>query len=78
VRRVLGVAFGLGLGLGLAYVASRMLHKAKTELPGAIAAEAKEAASSVGERLRSALDEGVRAMKETEAELRGKVLGSSN
>ncbi len=32
----------------------------------------------LGLGLRSALDEGVRAMKETEAELRGKVLGSSN
>lgn len=78
MRRVLGFAVGIGLGLGLAYAASKMLRRAQTELPTVIANEAREAALSVGERMRQALDEGRRAMLETEAELRGKVLDSPN
>ncbi|HYR62203.1 MAG TPA: hypothetical protein VET24_06150 [Actinomycetota bacterium] len=75
---MLGFAVGIGLGLGLAYAASKMLRRAQTELPGMIANEAKEAAMSVGERMRRALEEGRRAMQETEAELRGRVLDSPN
>ena len=74
MRRVLGFSVGIGLGLGLAYAASRMLRRAPTELPGAIVNEARHAATSVGERMRLALEEGRRAMLETEAELRGRVL----
>ena len=74
MRRILGFSVGIGLGLGLAYAASRMLRRARTELPGAIVNEAKHAATSVGERMRLALEEGRRAMLETEAELRGRVL----
>ena len=74
MRRVLGFSVGIGLGLGLAYAASRMLRRARTELPGAIVNEARHAATSVGERMRLALEEGRRAMLETEAELRGRVL----
>jgi hypothetical protein len=74
VRRVLGFAGGIGLGLGLAYAVSKMLRKARRELPGAIVNEARHAATSVGERMRLALEEGRRAMLETEAELRGRVL----
>jgi ferric-dicitrate binding protein FerR (iron transport regulator) len=74
VRRVLGFAGGIGLGLGLAYAVSKMLRKARTELPGVIVNEARQAATSVGERMRLALEEGRRAMLETEAELRGRIL----
>ena len=74
MRRVLGFAGGIGLGLGLAYAVSKMLRKARRELPGAIVNEARHAATSVGERMRLALEEGRRAMLETEAELRGRVL----
>ena len=74
MRRILGFSVGIGLGLGLAYATSRMLRRARTELPGAIVNEARQAATSVGERMRLALEEGRRAMLETEAELRGRVL----
>jgi hypothetical protein len=74
VRRILGFAGGIGLGLGLAYAVSKMLRRARTELPGVIVNEARQAATSVGERMRQALEEGRRAMLETEAELRGRVL----
>jgi len=78
VRRILGFAAGIGLGLGLAFALSRTLRRAKTRLPNAIATEAREAVSTVGGRLRSAVEEGLRAMKETEAELRDKVLDGSS
>ena len=78
MRRILGVAFGIGLGAGLAYGVTRFLRRARTELPGAIVNEAREAATSVGERMRLALEEGRRAMQATEAELRGRVLDSPN
>ena len=74
MRRVLGFAGGIGLGLGLAYAVSKMLRRARTELPGVIVNEARHAATSVGERMRLALEEGRRAMLDTEAELRGRVL----
>ena len=74
MRRILGFAGGIGLGLGLAYAVSKMLRRARTELPGVIVNEARQAATSVGERMRLALEEGRRAMLETEAELRGRVL----
>jgi len=74
VRRVLGFAGGIGLGLGLAFAVSKMLRRARTELPGVIVNEARQAATSVGERMRLALEEGRRAMLDTEAELRGRVL----
>jgi len=74
VRRVLGFAVGIGLGLGLAYGIAKFLRRARTQLPAVIANEAREAATSVGERLRRALEEGRLAMQATEAELRGKVL----
>ena len=74
MRRVLGFAGGIGLGLGLAYAISKMLRRARTELPGVIVNEARQAATSVGERMRLALEEGRRAMLETEVELRGRVL----
>ncbi|HWD72650.1 MAG TPA: hypothetical protein VG779_09000 [Actinomycetota bacterium] len=74
MRRVLGFAGGIGLGLGLAFAVSKMLRRARTELPGVIVNEARQAATSVGERMRLALEEGRRAMLETEAELRGRVL----
>jgi ferric-dicitrate binding protein FerR (iron transport regulator) len=74
VRRILGFAGGIGLGLGLAFAVSKMLRRARTELPGVIVNEARQAATSVGERMRLALEEGRRAMLETEAELRGRVL----
>jgi len=74
VRRILGFAGGIGLGLGLAYAVSKMLRRARTELPGVIVNEARQAATSVGERMRLALEEGRRAMLDTEAELRGRVL----
>jgi ferric-dicitrate binding protein FerR (iron transport regulator) len=74
VRRILGFAGGIGLGLGLAYAVSKMLRRARTQLPGVIVNEARQAATSVGERMRLALEEGRRAMLETEAELRGRVL----
>jgi ferric-dicitrate binding protein FerR (iron transport regulator) len=78
VRRILGFAGGIGLGLGLAFAVSKMLHRARTELPGAIVNEARQAATSVGERMRLALEEGRRAMLDTEAELRGRVLDSGS
>ena len=74
MRRILGFAGGIGLGLGLAYAVSKMLRRARTELPGVIVNEARQAATSVGERMRLALEEGRRAMLDTEAELRGRVL----
>ncbi|HEY2665855.1 MAG TPA: hypothetical protein VGK51_03370 [Actinomycetota bacterium] len=74
MRRILGFAGGIGLGLGLAFAVSKMLRRARTELPGAIVNEARQAATSVGERMRLALEEGRRAMLDTEAELRGRVL----
>jgi len=74
VRRVLGFAGGIGLGLGLAFAVSKMLRRARTKLPGVIVNEARQAATSVGERMRLALEEGRRAMLDTEAELRGRVL----
>ena len=74
MRRILGFAGGIGLGLGLAYALSKMLRRARTQLPGVIVNEARQAATSVGERMRLALEEGRRAMLETEAELRGRVL----
>jgi ferric-dicitrate binding protein FerR (iron transport regulator) len=74
VRRILGFAGGIGLGLGLAFAVSKMLRRARTELPGVIVNEARQAATSVGERMRLALEEGRRAMLDTEAELRGRVL----
>ena len=74
MRRVLGFAGGIGLGLGLAFAVSKMLRRARTELPGVIVNEARQAATSVGERMRLALEEGRRAMLDTEAELRGRVL----
>ena len=74
MRRILGFAGGIGLGLGLAYAVSKMLRRARTELPGVIVNEARQAATTVGERMRLALEEGRRAMLETEAELRGRVL----
>ncbi|MCW3042391.1 MAG: hypothetical protein JWL57_549 [Actinobacteria bacterium] len=78
MRRVLGFAGGIGLGLGLAYAVSKMLRKARTKLPGAIVNEARQAATSVGERMRLALEEGRRAMLDTEAELRGRVFDGGN
>ena len=74
MRRVLGFAGGIGLGLGLAFAVSKMLRRARTELPGVIVNEARQAATSVGERMRLALEEGRRAMMDAEAELRGRVL----
>ena len=74
MRRVLGFAGGIGLGLGLAFAVSKMLRRARTQLPGVIVNEARQAATSVGERMRLALEEGRRAMLDTEAELRGRVL----
>ena len=74
MRRILGFAGGIGLGLGLAFAVSKMLRRARTELPGVIVNEARQAATSVGERMRLALEEGRRAMLDTEAELRGRVL----
>ena len=74
MRRILGFAGGIGLGLGLAFAVSKMLRRARTELPGAIVNEARHAATSVGELMRLALEEGLRAMLDTEAELRGRVL----
>jgi ferric-dicitrate binding protein FerR (iron transport regulator) len=74
VRRILGFAGGIGLGLGLAFAVSKMLRRARTQLPGVIVNEARQAATSVGERMRLALEEGRRAMLDTEAELRGRVL----
>ena len=74
MRRILGFAGGIGLGLGLAFAISKMLRRARTELPGVIVNEARQAATSVGERMRLALEEGRRAMLDTEAELRGRVL----
>ena len=61
MRRILGFAGGIGLGLGLAFALSKMLRRARTELPGAIVNEARQAATSVGERMRLALEEGRRA-----------------
>jgi ferric-dicitrate binding protein FerR (iron transport regulator) len=78
VRRILGFAGGIGLGLGLAFAVSKMLRRARTELPGVIVNEARQAATSVGERMRLALEEGRRAMLDTEAELRGRVLDSGS
>ncbi|HKN49575.1 MAG TPA: hypothetical protein VJ010_05060 [Actinomycetota bacterium] len=74
MRRVLGFAGGIGLGLGLAFAVSKMVRRVRTELPGVIVNEARQAATSVGERMRLALEEGRRAMLDTEAELRGRVL----
>ncbi len=74
MRRILGFAGGIGLGLGLAFAVSKMLRRARTQLPGVIVNEARQAATSVGERMRLALEEGRRAMLDTEAELRGRVL----
>jgi hypothetical protein len=71
---VLGFAAGIGLGLGLAFTLTRMLRRARAELPGVLADEAREAVATVGGRLRSAVEEGVRAMRATEAELRDRVL----
>ena len=78
MRRILGFAGGIGLGLGLAFAVSKMLRRARTELPGVIVNEARQAATSVGERMRLALEEGRRAMLDTEAELRGRVLDSGS
>jgi hypothetical protein len=75
---VLGFAVGIGLGMGLAYAAAKMLRRARTEIPAAVANGAREAVTSVGERMRLALEEGRRAMLATEAELRGKVLDSGS
>ena len=44
------------------------------DLTRIIVNEARQAATSVGERMRLALEEGRRAMLDTEAELRGRVL----
>ena len=52
MRRILGFAAGIGLGLGLAFALTRMLRRARTELPNAIATEAREVVSTVGGRLR--------------------------
>ena len=82
-------AFGVGLGMGLAVAGFRMLQRAKAGFStpaGSHAGSRGPKVSSTGssspgdvvagvaERLRSALDEGRRAARETEEELRGKVL----
>jgi hypothetical protein len=76
MRRVLGFAVGIGLGLGLALTISKMLRRAQTQLPSAVANEAGKALASMGDRVRTALETGVTAMRDTEAELRDKVLGN--
>jgi hypothetical protein len=86
VKRVI-FAFGVGLGMGLAVAAFRVIQKAQagfsgtvpgsgaggTRVPSAPAGLA-DLAMGLGQRVRSALDEGMAAARETEEELRGKVL----
>lgn len=86
MKRVI-FAFGVGLGMGLAVAAFRVIQKAQAGFSGTPAgtgaggtraqagpAGLSELAVSLGQRVRSALDEGMAAARETEEELRGKVL----
>jgi hypothetical protein len=75
-------AFAIGLGVGLAITAVRVVVRARRGLPttwspdpsgsdGAMAAA--ESMASLIDRVRSALADGAQAMRDTEAELRAKV-----
>lgn len=78
------VAFGLGLSVGLGITVVRVVRRARAGLPTAWGVETPERAqgqggpgdplASLGERIVSAFEQGAKAMRETEAELRSKVL----
>ena len=78
MKRIL-VAFGVGLTVGLGATAVRVVLRARQGLPtagpggGLDVSAANEAIDDLAARLRTALQEGTKAMKDTEAELRATV-----
>jgi len=78
VKRVL-MAFGVGLTVGLGATAVRVVLRARQGLPtagpggGLDVSAANAAIDNFGARVRTALQEGTKAMQEAEAELRAKV-----
>jgi hypothetical protein len=75
-------AFAIGLGIGLAITAVRVVVRARRGLPTTWSPDSSDgdgvmaAAGSIGsliDRVRSALADGAQAMRDTEAELRAQV-----
>lgn len=79
MKRIL-MAFGIGLGVGLASTAVRVVVRARQGLPtagpggGLDVSAANNAIDEFGSWIKDALHEGSQAMKDAEAELRARVL----
>lgn len=71
IRRLVSVAFGVGLGAATAVIASRWTRKqAKKAAPATIAREAKGGLLDLSKLVTASVDEGRRAMDARERELR--------
>lgn len=70
MRRLFSFALGIGLGATLAFLLVRGMRRARRRVPRAIAEEARSLLESTRQAWKEALDEGRRAMREREAELR--------
>lgn len=77
MKRVFTLAVGIGLGAAAVILVARGLRRARASVPPAIAAEARRAVDSVRTTFREAVEEGRRAARETEAELRSLVAPST-
>ncbi|HEU5003517.1 MAG TPA: hypothetical protein VFW71_12175 [Actinomycetota bacterium] len=79
MKRILA-AFSVGLAVGLGSTAVRVVLRARKGLPtagpggGLDVSGANNAIDEFGNRIKSALEQGTKAMKDAEAELRAKVL----
>lgn len=73
IRRLLLLLFGLGAGAAIGVLIMRRLDRAaRSVAPGALAGQAREAATTFGARLRAAWDETRLAAAEHETELRSR------
>lgn len=77
MRRIFGFAAGIGMGAAAAVLVARALRRARRTVPQAIAAEATGALRDLRSAITSAVEEGRRAMRETEAELRAQLAGEA-
>ncbi|MGH7426323.1 MAG: hypothetical protein ACREJP_09170 [Candidatus Methylomirabilales bacterium] len=69
MKRLFSFALGIGLGAAAAVILARALRRARARLPEVIVEETGKAVKSVQAALRSAVEEGRKAMRETEREL---------
>lgn len=70
MKRILTLAFGIGLGAAGAYLAARGLRRARRQLPQAIADGARTRFAGMRGMFEDAIGEGRRAMNQRESELR--------